>query len=134
MIRQLAHICLRTEDLEKTAAYYCQALGMERFFDFERNGACFGYYLKAGANTFIEVFKGNPGMEGNIRHFALEVEGIDELIARIRRHGAPVTDKKLGADQSWQAWTEDPSGVKIELHQYTPESSQLTGRCCVVDW
>ncbi|MGC9450641.1 MAG: VOC family protein [Oceanipulchritudo sp.] len=134
MIKQLAHICLRTEDLEKTSEYYCQALGMERFFDFERQGSLFGYYLKAGRNTFIEVFKGDPGAEGNIRHVALEVDDMDEAIERIRRHGAAATDKKLGADQSWQSWTEDPNGVKIELHQYTEDSSQRTGRTCVVNW
>jgi catechol 2,3-dioxygenase-like lactoylglutathione lyase family enzyme len=134
MIKQLAHICIRTADLERSEAFYCKALGMEHFFDFERNGARFGYYLKAGANSFIEIFKGDPGQEGNIRHVALEVDDIDALIDRLRRHAAPVSDKKLGADQSWQAWTEDPSGVKIELHQYTPQSAQRTGQSCVVDW
>ena len=134
MIKQIAHICLRTGDLQKTEAFWCQALGMERFFSFERNGELFGFYLKAGANTFVEVFQGDPGEEGNIRHVALEVADIDGMIDRIKSFGASVTDKKLGADHSWQSWTEDPNGVRIELHEYTAESSQLTGRKCIVDW
>lgn len=134
MIKQLAHICLHSEDLEKTADFYCRGLGMERFFDFERKGELFGYYLKAGNNTFIEVFHGNPGKVGNINHLALEVEDMDSLIAHLNQLGIPVGEKKLGADQSWQAWLEDPSGVRIELHEYTAGSSQLTGRKCVVDW
>jgi hypothetical protein len=56
------------------------------------------------------------------------------LIAHLRKLGIAVGDKKLGADQSWQAWLEDPNGIRIELHQYTPDSSQLTRRTCVVDW
>ena len=66
MIKQIAHICLRTEDLQRTEAFYCQALGMERFFEFERKGVLFGYYLKAGSDTFIEVFKGDPGEEAQL--------------------------------------------------------------------
>ena len=134
MIKQLAHICLHATDLEKTAAFYCDGLGMERFFDFEKDGEPFGYYLKAGANTFIEVFKGEPPAVGNINHVALEVDDMDALHERLRSNGIAVTEKKLGADQSWQSWLEDPSGVRIELHQYTPESSQFTGRTCIVNW
>ena len=32
------------------------ALGMERLFNFTRNGVVIGYYLKASAQTFVEVF------------------------------------------------------------------------------
>jgi hypothetical protein len=44
-----------------------------------------------------------------------------------------VTDKILGADHSWQIWTADPAGVKIEFHQYTNASCQTTGADCVLD-
>lgn len=134
MVKQLAHICIHTNDLEKTAAFYCQGLGMERFFDFERKGDWFGYYLKVGSNTFIEVFNNDPGKVGNINHVALEVENMDAAIAQLQKHGAEVTEKKLGSDNSWQAWTKDPNGVRIELHEYTASSSQLTGTKCVVNW
>jgi catechol 2,3-dioxygenase-like lactoylglutathione lyase family enzyme len=134
MIKQLAHICIRSTDLARTEAFYVEGLGMERFFDFERRGELFGFYLKAGANTFIEVFKGEPGEPGNINHVALEVSDMDALLERLRAKGFSHTEKKLGADQSWQAWLEDPNGVRIELHEYTADSSQLTRRTCVVDW
>ncbi|OGV68596.1 MAG: hypothetical protein A3K19_11515 [Lentisphaerae bacterium RIFOXYB12_FULL_65_16] len=45
-----------------------------------------------------------------------------------------VTDKKLGADQSWQFWVTDPGGVRIEFHQHTENSSQRTGKDCIVTW
>jgi catechol 2,3-dioxygenase-like lactoylglutathione lyase family enzyme len=134
MIKRLAHICLHSEDLQKTEAFYCQALGMERYFDFEKDGELFGFYLKAGSGTFIEVFKGSPGSVGNINHLALEVEDIDAVIDRLNANGVAVTEKKFGPDNSWQAWLEDPSGVRIELHQYTPQSSQLKRNTVQVDW
>jgi catechol-2,3-dioxygenase len=33
MIKQLAHVCLHSEDLEETARFYCQGLGMEIAFE-----------------------------------------------------------------------------------------------------
>ena len=134
MIKQLAHINIRTKDLQGTHDFYCQALGFTHGFDFQKNGKWFGYYLKAGSQTFIEVFEGDPGQVGNINHLALEVDDLDESLERLRKCGIPVGEKKLGADQSWQAWLEDPNGVRIELHQYTAESSQLTGQTCIVNW
>ena len=133
MIQQLAHLCLHSEDLDATARFYCEGLGMEKGFDFQRSGECFGYYLKAGSGTFIEVFKGSPKAVGNIDHFALEVTGMQTLVDHLRKEGIAVSEPRLGADKAWQAWLEDPSGVRIELHQYTPESSQLTGRTCVLE-
>ena len=134
MINRLAHACIHSTDLAETEAFYCQALGMERHFDFEKDGQLFGFYLSAGDQTYIEVFKGQPGETGNINHLALEVEDMDAAVERLRTHGVEVTDKKLGADNSWQAWLRDPSGVRIELHQYTPESSQYNRRTVKVNW
>jgi len=69
-----------------------------------------------------------------IRHLCLEVEDLDATIAEIRMNDWEITDKKFGCDNSWQAWITDPSGVEIELMQYTEESSQFTGKPCDVDW
>jgi catechol 2,3-dioxygenase-like lactoylglutathione lyase family enzyme len=134
MIKRLAHICINTSSLPDTERFYCQGLGMTRRFDFEKEGSLFGYYLDAGGGTFIEVFSGEPGEAGNINHLALEVDDIDAAISQLRGAGFDIGDKAFGSDDSWQAWTADPNGVRIELHQYTPESCQLTGRTCQVTW
>lgn len=134
MIKQLAHLCIHTGDLDGTENFYLDALGLEPGFNFERAGRRFGFYLKLGAGTFIEVFEGERNAPGTIDHFAIEVDDLDAVIARLRRHGIEVTEKKLGADHSWQAWLADPNGVRIELHEYTPESLQRLGGTCVVDW
>ncbi len=134
MIKQLAHICIHSEDLDATERFYTAALGMSRGFEFINKGQPFGYYLKFGNQTFLEVFKGEPGEVGNINHLALEVDDMDGLIAQIRKAGYEVGEKSLGADHSWQAWLTDPNGIRIELHEYTEDSMQLKGGSCVVDW
>ena len=134
MIKQLAHVCINTNDLDATSRFYFEGLGLEQGYEFIKNNERFGYYIKLGNDTFIEVFTGEPGCAGNISHFAIEVDDINGVITRLRQHGYEVGDSSLGGDHSWQAWTTDPNGVRIEFHQYTEKSFQLTGGICAVDW
>lgn len=134
MITRLAHICIHTQDLTETEQFYCEVLGLEKAFVFEKDDALFGFYIKLGGDSFIEVFKGKPGSVGNINHLAIETDDIDDVITRLRSHGFEATDKKLGADHTWQTWTKDPNGVRIEFQQYTDKSLQFRGGVCEVDW
>lgn len=134
MITRLAHICIHTQDLAETERFYCDVLGLEKGFDFIKDDALFGFYIKLGNDSFIEVFKGNPGSLGNINHLAIETDDIDQVITKLCSNGFKATDKKLGGDHTWQSWTEDPSGVRIEFHQYTEKSLQFQGGVCEADW
>lgn len=91
-------------------------------------------YLEVSPGNYLEFFQGTPKRhEDNvIRHICLEVKSVDETVRRLRACGYEATDKKMGADNSWQAWTSDPDGTRIEFHEYTPASSQITGKDCVL--
>ena len=134
MIKQLAHLCIHSSDFAATERFYFKALGLERGFTFEKEGQLFGFYIQLGNQTFIEVFQGESGQPGNINHLALEVDDIDAVIASLREHDFEVGEKSLGPDHSWQAWTNDPNGVRIEFHQYTDRSMQVHGGVCPVNW
>lgn len=137
MIKQLAHINIGSYDLSASENFYCNVLGMEKTFEFIKDGELYGFYAGAGNTTYVEVFieESEIGdMPTIIRHLCLEVEDLDATIAEIRMNDWEITDKKFGCDNSWQAWITDPSGVEIELMQYTEESSQFTGKPCDVDW
>ncbi len=101
-------------------------------FDFKRGEERIGFYLHFGNRTFVEVFKkGESRFEetNQINHICFETDDIDAFMANARSKGVTVTDKKLGVDHTWQCWLADPSGVKIEIFQYTPDSMQVrTGR------
>lgn len=131
-----AHLCLAARDLEASRQFYCEGLGCTPVFAFVRGGRRIGWYLRIRDRHFIEIFEDDAIAATDrhpLRHLCLEVDDLDALRARLIAHGAEVTEKKLGADRSWQAWTHDPAGVSIEFHQYTPASSQLTGADCVFD-
>jgi len=134
LIRQLAHTCLLSTDLQASADFYVGVLGLKRKFDFIRQGKTVGFYLEVGDRTFIEVFENEQASNHDtqaIAHFCLEVHNLDDTITHLRNAGVTVTDKKTGGDRSLQAWTSDPDGVKIEFHQYTDQSRQFTGGDCV---
>lgn len=136
MIEGIAHICISAVDLAETERFYCSGLGFHKAFDFIRGDDVFGFYLEVANRTFIEVFRqeGEPGTGAMpIRHICFEVSDIDSIIEHLQAQKYEVTEKRLGADQSWQAWVTDPSGVRIELHEYTDKSSQITRENCKVE-
>ena len=44
-----------------------------------------------------------------------DVDSIDDISRPLTEAGYEVTEKKLGADESWQAWVTDPTGIRIEF-------------------
>lgn len=137
IIKQLAHVCIFTDDLDSTEAFYRDVLGIPVKFRFVRNGKPHGFYLDVGGRTNIEVFEkpDTAFAESNaINHLCLEVEDMDEAIAHIRAQGVAITDKKFGIDDTYQSWTADPNGVKIELFEYTAKSAQFLGGDRNVNW
>ena len=111
MIKRLAHVCLGATDLNEAEVFYVDKLGMEKAFEFFRAGKRIGFYVKAGATAFIEIFADNGATNDErpkIRHFCLEVEDLDAVITNLAERGVEVSAKKLGADNAWQALDKRP--------------------------
>lgn len=128
MITGLAHVCFTVSDLDRAIDFYQHKLGLTPAFDFRReDGTRFGIYLYFGGRNFLELFVGEikPADGQSFKHCCFEVDDIDATLADLHAKGVAVDEKKLGKDQSWQAWLVDPDGNRIELHQYTPESWQM---------
>jgi catechol 2,3-dioxygenase-like lactoylglutathione lyase family enzyme len=136
IFKRIAHVCLGVKDVDRSIAYY-EKLGLGIRFRFTRKGSKFGAYMEVSPGSYVEMFEDpsmGPLVNNGILHFCLETDDIDAAVARLTELGVPVTPKKLGVDNSWQAWLEDPDGNKIEIHQYTPASTQFTGGTVEADW
>ena len=136
MIKRLAHVCLGARDLLAAERFYVEQLGMPLAFEFMRGGERIGFYVKAGAGTYIEIFADSSpeaAERPRIKHFCLEVDDLDAAIATLTERGVEVVDRKLGADNAWQAWISDPSGIRIELMQYRQDSAQFTSQAVRLD-
>lgn len=136
-IKSVAHVCLKSTDLDATSEFYCGALGMKRMFDFTRQGKVVGFYLKAANATFIEVFHTAEIEKIDkqvLNHFCLEVDSIEVVRQSLVERGYAAGDIKLGCDRSYQFWMKDPNGMDIEFHEYTDKSAQRTGGIVEVNW
>ncbi|AVA26516.1 MULTISPECIES: VOC family protein [unclassified Rhizobium] len=136
-LRQLAHVCIFTRDLDKTRAFYRDVLGADTQFSFLRDGKIFGFYVNCNGRTAIEVFEKSEtsySEHNQINHFCLEVEDMDDAIEHIRSKGVEITNKRLACDDTYQAWLRDPNDVRIELFEYTDRSAQFIGGDRIADW
>jgi lactoylglutathione lyase/glyoxylase I family protein len=111
---------------------------MERLFNFTCKGKVIGCYIRASHNTFIEVFLVDEVVQvlgnQNLHHFCLETDDIEDLRHILIEKGYAPGAIKMGADQSYQFWVNDPNGLGVEFQQYTAHSSQLSGRDVEVNW
>jgi catechol 2,3-dioxygenase-like lactoylglutathione lyase family enzyme len=136
LIVRLAHVCVESADLEASEAFY-QILGAQRRFDFRNfEDELIGMYLYFGEDSYIELVKiSKPKKnEGSLVHFALEVNDLTATLMQLKGRGVKVGKAELGVDHTWVAICHDPSGVMIELHQYTEQSLQKTGGMCRIDY
>ena len=140
MIRQIAHVCYFTDQLERMIDFYEGKLGLKvKFTLADKEGEAFGYYFECGHSTFLEIFDqtlavkewgGEVGSFGraHYQHLCFEVTGLDSFCRRLKAQGVVATDIAVGLDSSRQAWIKDPDGNPIELMEYTADSLQLKGR------
>jgi catechol 2,3-dioxygenase-like lactoylglutathione lyase family enzyme len=133
MQSKLAHVCIETDDLGRTEAFY-KVLGLERRFDFHnQHGDLVGFYLAFSNNTYVEVIKvRKPRPEGGVRHFAIEIDNADAWHTRLQESGIEVTPKEYAGDDNWMITCRDPNGIFIELQEYTDKSMQRIGGSCKV--
>ena len=138
-VKQIAHVCVLTKNLQASEHFYTQVIGLRKVFDFTRKGAKMGFYLEAPGRTYVEVFENGSApftAQGQVDHLCFEVENLDRAIEVLRAHKIEIrhNKKKLGVDNTWQAWISDPDGTKVELFEYTPDSAQFKGGDREVDW
>jgi lactoylglutathione lyase len=147
VIKQIAHLCFKTDQLDRMIAFYRDGLGAGVKFNYRRaDGAVIGAYFSFGQHTFLEVFdhtdahrrsKSIKQLEpleeprdpwlARYNHFCFEVENLDAYVSLLESRQIAVTGRKVGNDRSHQAWIKDPDGNLIELQEYTLQSRQFTG-------
>jgi catechol 2,3-dioxygenase-like lactoylglutathione lyase family enzyme len=109
----LHHVSINVDDVEAARRFYVDVLGaVERSDrpDFGFGGA----WLDVGRQQ-IHLIEA-PVPEDNGQHLALLVDDLDATVAELRTDGIEVGDASpVGTGR--QAFTRDPSGNLVELHQ-----------------
>lgn len=120
---KLAHACIRVMDLEKSLAFYSQALGLQEISrkDFPDWKFTLVYLSDENRNFDIELTynydQDKPYDLGNgFSHFALTVGDLERSHAIHKEMGYNVTDLKgLPGEPPRYYFLKDPDGYNIEI-------------------
>lgn len=116
---KVAHVVLAVRDLERSIAFYTEALGMElvKAFD-EPPMAFFSFGENEHDIAVVRVPDGQPVGSSGVAHTALEIAGGEEelraLVARLRAQGAHL-DFAANHVFAKSAYFLDPDGNRLEI-------------------
>ena len=107
------HVSINVSDVDSAVAFYVETLGLQVRPDRPDFGVG-GAWLDAGAQQVHLIQADPPPNRG--QHFALAFDDLDAVISELRGRGVEVSDA-MPVGKSRQAFTTDPSGNTVELHQ-----------------
>jgi len=129
-LQRMEHYLVLSDDIEKTKAFYCEALGMREGFRPQLEFP--GYWLYVGDTPCIHIAEwqtyavwtkavGIPvstksPSTGPVDHIAFNATGFDEMRERLARRGVPLSENLLDDIGLRQLFLHDPNGVAIELN------------------
>jgi lactoylglutathione lyase len=121
----VAHIGLKTNDLQAARNFYGRDLGFEEPFTLDKaSGGLLLTYFKVNDHQYIEVFPElKDDSEDRLSHIAFETTDIRRLRDYLASRGVKVPDSlKLGLDGNISMMIKDPDGHNVELVEYLPGS------------
>jgi catechol 2,3-dioxygenase-like lactoylglutathione lyase family enzyme len=116
MIHGMNHFTVIAEDLERTLEFYVGVLGLERGHRPDLGFA--GAWLYAGGTPILHVYADRPvppGRSGVIDHMAFSARGLREVKARFDERGLKYDLRQQKGSGTWQLFSLDPNGAKVEL-------------------
>lgn len=123
MITRLLHTRYRVDDLEKTAAFYKDVLGLEELRRHKSpRGSELVFFKAPNSSEEIEICSfpssGPVKVQADLTHLAFEVEDMEAFAAHAASKGYPLSDgpTRTGSG-SVIAFIDAPEGYEIELIQ-----------------
>ena len=121
MIKNLSHISLLSNSLNKVKNFYVKKLGLKIVHEFRNeNNELYGYFLSSNKNTFLEFFKSKKKINFNNRnnhfkHICFEVSNIKNFNKKKFKNKFNI--KRGKTDQILQFFTKDFEGNTVEFHE-----------------
>ena len=120
----VAHIGLKTSDLNAAENFYGHVLGFGHFNLDKADGNLMLNYYKVNDHQYIEIYPTlrDPD-EDRLTHFAFETTDIMALRDFLAARGVKVpATLKPGLDKNLSMMVKDPDGHNVEFVQYMPNS------------
>ncbi len=121
----VAHIGLRTSNIEAARGFYGKVLGFQEPFSLDKpTGGLMLTYFKVNDHQYVEVFPELTGpAEDRLSHIAFETTNLEQLRAYLAANGVKVPAAvQTGRDGNVNFMISDPDGHHVEFVQYMPGS------------
>ena len=138
-LSQKSHVAIRTRDIEASARWYTEVLGLCEAFRMHReDGSTATIYVMITPGQYLELFDRGEreGAEGDdvigMRHICLMTKDVRHSYEEVVSRGGPVDSEIYrGKSKCLMFWTHDPDGTRIEMMEMPPESlqAQADSRC-----
>lgn len=116
MIDGINHFTITAEDRTKTLDYYCGLLGLHEGWRPALGFA--GSWLYAGDQAVLHIYWERPVPQtrtGVIDHMAFSARGLKEAKARFDARGWKYELRRQAEVGTWQLFSHDPNGARVEL-------------------
>jgi catechol 2,3-dioxygenase-like lactoylglutathione lyase family enzyme len=127
MIHAMNHFTITAEDRQRTLDFYCGLLGLQ---EGERPDLGFPgawLYPPGGRQAVLHIYWDRPmpvQRTGVIDHMAFTASGLADVKARFDERGVAYELRRQRGAGTWQLFTFDPNGAKVELDFDADETPQ----------
>jgi catechol 2,3-dioxygenase-like lactoylglutathione lyase family enzyme len=124
-VNNMNHVAIAYENFDEAFEFYTKKMGFKEGFTVRNaQGQPTLSYIQASRDTFIEIQPANANRRPGLNHYGLHVADLKAYVAALKQRGVTVEDVRERPDDSSVANATDPAGVRIELFQFGPGSSQ----------
>lgn len=122
---RLNHVGIAVTDYQKSLDFYTKVMGYKIAFRFPPgpDGKPTTTYFQISKDTFLEMAPASDKVPAGFTHMGIETSDIKSTIAQLRSGGAHVEDMRVsGPTKALLSNVVDPSGIRSELIELTPDS------------
>lgn len=124
-----SRIIVRCADLDRTASFWCDTVGLRIYREYGAGGVRRGLVLYCGGG-FLELTEAPPGGPGPVEPAVvlwLQVPAVDREVARLVAAGVAVQGPRTEVWGLREAWFTDPEGLRAVLVEI-PEGHPIRSR------
>ena|SRR5579863_499542 len=120
---RLNHVGIYVKDFDESMRFYTKTMGLREAFTIRDNsGKPTLAYLQVTRDTFIELGQATAERPVGLSHIGLWPLDLNATVATLRSRGLKVDDPRTGSTKTTITNATDPSGVRLELLDFLPDS------------
>jgi catechol 2,3-dioxygenase-like lactoylglutathione lyase family enzyme len=121
---RLHHVGMNVKNPRESAEFFTKTMGFRQAFSTTDKLGVTRTFVQISRETFLELAPASAGNPVGITHAGIWVDDMAATLAALRKNGAKVDEPVVGESKSPRTNVFDPSGIRLELQEFPPESRQ----------